>query len=150
MSDRFDAFIDKLQQEIFDEAKETLGEAGFDRWRNPKYNGRMETPDAYAQVIGSCGDTMEIYLKFDGDRVIDASYVTDGCGSSSVCGSFAAEMAIGKSFDEIVEIDGHSIIARLGRISKDDEHCAFLAADTLQEALHDYMVKHSKKKSSIK
>lgn len=144
MSDRFDDFVDKLQQQIFDEARETLGEAGFERWRNPKYNGRMEKPDACAQVTGNCGDTMQIYLKFDGDHVIDASYVTDGCGSSSVCGSFAAEMAIGKSPDEIVEIDGHSVLARLGRISKDDEHCAFLAAETLQKALHDYMVKHGK------
>jgi nitrogen fixation NifU-like protein len=144
MSDRFDDFVDKLQQQIFDEARETLGEAGFERWRNPKYNGRMEKPDAYAQVTGNCGDTMQIYLKFDGDHVIDASYVTDGCGSSSVCGSFAAEMAIGKSPDEIVEIDGHSVLARLGRISKDDEHCAFLAAETLQKALQDYMVKHGK------
>lgn len=144
MSDRFDAFVDKLQEQIFDEARETLGEAGFERWRNPKYNGRMEKPDAHARVTGNCGDTMQIYLKFDGEHVIDASYVTDGCGSSSVCGSFAAEMAIGKSPDEIVEIDGHSVLARLGRLSKDDEHCAFLAAETLQKALHDYMLKHGK------
>ena len=144
MNDRLDAFVDQLQQQIFDEARKTLGEAGYERWRNPKYNGRMENPDAAARVTGSCGDTMEIYLKFNAGRVIDASYVTDGCGSSSVCGSFAAEMAIGKSPDEIAEIDGHCVLARLGRLPKDEEHCAFLAAETLQAALHDQMIKHRK------
>jgi nitrogen fixation protein NifU and related proteins len=144
MKDRLDAFVDQLQQQIFDEARETLGEAGYERWRNPKYNGRMENPDATARVTGSCGDTMEIYLKFNAGRVISASYVTDGCGSSSVCGSFAAEMAIGKSPDEIAEIDGHCVLARLGRLPKDEEHCAFLAAETLQAALHDQMIKHRK------
>jgi nitrogen fixation NifU-like protein len=142
MSENLDSFINQLQQQIFDEARETLGEAGFERWRNPKYNGRMENPDASAKVTGSCGDTMAIYLKFDKDRVTDASYVTDGCGSSSVCGSFAAETAIGKSPDEITDIDGHSILAKLGRLPEDEEHCAFLAAETLQAALHDYMVRH--------
>jgi nitrogen fixation protein NifU and related proteins len=144
MNDRLDAFVDQLQQQIFDEARETLGEAGYERWRNPKYNGRMENPDATARVTGSCGDTMEIYLKFNAGRVTGASYVTDGCGSSSVCGSFAAEMAIGKSPDEIAEIDGHCVLARLGRLPKDEEHCAFLAAETLQAALHEQMVKHRK------
>ncbi|MEJ2038824.1 MAG: iron-sulfur cluster assembly scaffold protein [Desulfosarcinaceae bacterium] len=143
MNDRLDAFIDQLQQQIFDEARETLGEDGFERWRSPKYNGSMEKPDASAQVTGSCGDTMEFFLKFDGQRVAQASYVTDGCGSSSVCGSFAAEMAIGRSPDEIAAIDGHTILSRLGRLPEEDQHCAFLASEALQAALHDHMVKQS-------
>lgn len=146
MRDRLDRFVDDLQQKIFDEAREVFGEEGFERWRNPKYNGRMENPDARARVTGSCGDTMEIFLKFDRDRVCDASYITDGCGSSSICGSFAAEMAIGRCPDEIIAIDGKSVLARLGRMPKEDEHCAFLAAETLQAALHDYMAKHRKQR----
>ena len=141
MNDHLDNFINQLQQQIFDEARKTLGENGFQRWRTPKYNKRMENPDAFARITGSCGDTMEIFLKFHGQQVIDASYFTDGCGSSSVCGSFAAEMAIGKNPDEIITIDGNSILARLGHVSKDEEHCAFLAAETLQAALHDHMVR---------
>jgi len=144
MNDRLDAFVDNLQEQIFNETREAFGEAGFERWRNPRYNGPMENPDAGARVIGSCGDTMEIHLKFDQGRVVDACYTTDGCGSSSVCGSFAAEMAIGRSPDEIAEIDGETVLARLGCFPKEDEHCAFLAAETLQAALHDYMVNHRK------
>jgi len=144
MNNDFDAFVGKLQEQIFDETKEAFGEAGFQRWRNPLYNGKMETPDAYARVTGKCGDTMEIYLKFKDDRVQEASYVTNGCGSSTVCGSFAAEMAIGKDPDELSAITGEAVLEKIGRFPKEDEHCAFLAADTLQEALKDYMIIQTK------
>jgi len=30
MNDRLDAFVDQLQQQIFGEARETLGEAGYE------------------------------------------------------------------------------------------------------------------------
>lgn len=145
MSDKLDAFLDELQEQIFEETREVFGEAGFQRWQNPKYMGRLENPQAYAKVTGSCGDTMEIYLKFTDDRVSEASYMTDGCGSSSVCASFAAETAMGKNPDELVEITGETILNMLGQFPKEEEHCAFLAAETLQEALQNYMVQQGKK-----
>ena len=145
MNDKLDAFLDELQEQIFQETREVFGDAGFQRWQNPKYMGRLENPQAYAKVTGSCGDTMEIYLNFRDERVTAASYMTDGCGSSSVCGSFAAETAMGKTPDELVEINGETILNMLGRFPKDEEHCAFLAAETLQEALQNYMVQQGKK-----
>lgn len=144
MDDSLDRFVDELQEKIFDEAREALGEDGFDRWRNPRYQGRLESPDGYGKVTGSCGDTMEIYLIFENDRVRQSSYVTDGCGSSMVCGSFAAESALGKSPDEVAAVTGETILGRLGRLPKEDEHCAYLAAETLQEALQDYMQRQVK------
>jgi len=144
MSDNFDAFVDNLQEQIFDEAKEAFGEKGFQRWQNPVYNGRMQNYDASARVKGECGDTMEIFLKFDGNRVKEASYLTDGCASSSICGSFTTEMAIGKKTDELTEITGDAVLEKIGRFPKNDTHCAFLAARTLQEALRYYTSKKHK------
>lgn len=145
MNDDFDTFIDNLQEQIFDEAKEAFGETGFQRWRNPKYIGRMKNCDTSARITGDCGDTMEIFLKFSGDRVQSASYFTDGCASSSICGSFAAEMAIGKDPDELAEITGDAILKKIGRFPEEDKHCAFLASETLQEALRCYMIREIKK-----
>jgi nitrogen fixation NifU-like protein len=139
MADNFDSIIEKLQNQIFEEAKEALGELGFQRWRDPIYRGRMDNPDAHARIKGTCGDTMEIFLKFEQGCVKDASFRTDGCASSTVCGSLAAETAIGKDPDQLSEITGETILKILGRFPKEDEHCAFLAAETLQEALKNYM-----------
>ncbi|MBL7216743.1 MAG: iron-sulfur cluster assembly scaffold protein, partial [Desulfobacteraceae bacterium] len=81
---------------------------------------------------------------FEKDRVVEASFQTDGCGSSAVCGSFAAEMAIGKTPDEILDVTGDAILERLGGLPKDEDHCAFLAGETLQEAIGNYMIKQIK------
>ena len=145
MSDSLDDFVQDLQEQIFEETKAAYGEIVYQRWRNPLYMGKMENSDAHAHVKGECGDTIEIFLKFKNDRIKEAVYRTDGCGSSNVCGSFAAEMSIGKSPDEILEITGEKILNKLGEFPKEEEHCAFLAAETLQEALNDYMVKETKK-----
>lgn len=144
MTDKIDAFVAELQEQIFAETREAFGEAGFERWRNPLYRGPLNDADSHARVKGTCGDTMEIFLKFDAnDRVCDAAYLTDGCGSSTVCGSFAAEMTLGRSPDELTEITGEAVLEEIGRFPEDDQHCAFLAAATVQEALSLFMKKKS-------
>jgi len=139
MADRLDRFLDDLQEKIFDEAKEVLGDKGFDRWQNPCFRGRMENFDVHAHALGDCGDSMDIYLRFDKERVAEATYMTDGCGSSQVCGSFAAEMSTGRRVEELADITGEVILEKLGDVPEDDQHCAFLAAGTVQEALRIYM-----------
>jgi nitrogen fixation NifU-like protein len=134
-----DEFVNNLQAEIFEDAKQALGERGFQRWRNPKFNGRMENPDAYAIVTGECGDTMEIFLKFKNNRVSTASYFTNGCASSTVSGSFAAELTLGKNPDELVDITAEKVLNAIGRLPEEDQHCASLSARTVQEALTHYM-----------
>lgn len=144
MSDDFSDFARTLQKQIFDDTKDAYGTAAFERWLNPLYMGTLDHPDGYARVTGPCHDTMEIFLRFKMDRVTEASFQTDGCGSSAVCGSYAAEMAIGKTPDEILDVTGDAILERLGGLPKEEEHCAFLAGETLQEALNNYMINQAK------
>ena len=143
--DDFNAFVDKIQDEVFEEAKNALGEKGFERWRNPKFCGVMEESDGCAQIKGSCGDTMQMYLKINDDKVEQVSYFTDGCGSSSVAGSFTAESAIGKTVEQVFEMDGEDILKKIGTFPEAEEHCAYLAVETLQEAVNNYMVSLTKK-----
>ncbi len=144
MSDNLDDFIDGLQDQIYQETRAAYGDLAFERWQNLLYLGPMEDPDGFARITGSCGDTMEIFLKFQNGRVLAASFQTDGCGTSAVCGSFASEMALNKTPDEVLEVTGEKILEILGGFPKEDEHCAFLAAETLQEALNNYMIKQKK------
>ena len=145
MSDEFDDFTRAMQNQIYEETRQAYGEIAFERWLKPLYVGVMDNADGYSRVTGSCGDTMEIFLKFQNDTVKEASFQTDGCGSSMICGSFAVEMALGKNPDELIEITGEKILEVLEKFPKEDQHCAFLAAEALQEALEDYMKKHGRK-----
>ena len=144
MGDTLDDFVHDIKEQIYEETKEAYGEIAYQRWLNPLFMGPMKNPDSYARSRGVCGDTMEIFLKFEGGRVKEASFQADGCGSSSVCASFAAELSMGKAPDELLAISGEVIMKKLGGLPKEDEHLAFLAAETLQQALNDYMIKKAK------
>jgi chromosome segregation ATPase len=49
-------------------------------------------------------------------------------------------LALGKDPDELTNITGETILNTLGNMPEEDRHCAFLAAETLQDALHNYMI----------
>ena len=99
----------------------------------------IKHPDGKARITGHCGDTMEIDLKFRGDRVSETSYWTDGCAYSLSAVYAAAALAKGKTPDEIIEIDAEVIQKTIGGLPADHMHCAKLAAETLQSALENYM-----------
>ncbi len=106
-------------------------------WLTP----HVKHPDGKARITGRCGDTMEIDLKFTGNRVSETSYWTDGCAYSLNCVCAAADLAKGKTPDEIIEIDADLLQKTIGGLPRDQMHCAELAAETLGAALDDYMSK---------
>ena len=139
MSHSLDEFADRLQEEVNQEVIQKYGERVYERWSNPRFGGRMENPTGYGRVTGNCGDTMEIFLRLEGELVSDASFTTDGCGCSAVCASVACELAIGKEPEKVVDVTGETILKVLGGLPEDDVHCGFLAAETLQAAVDDCM-----------
>jgi nitrogen fixation NifU-like protein len=120
-------------------------EAAFFKWLHALQWQNSKVPDSHACLTGKCGETIEIFLNFNNERVKEAAYLTNGCISSKVCAALAAQMARGKTPDEVVGITAQSILDLLGDFPKGEEHCAFLAVEALQEALHNYMLKQSKK-----
>jgi len=104
------------------------------------FTPHVADPDATAKITGSCGDTMEIRLKFKGNRVVDSSSWTDVCAHSINSVSAAADLAKGKNPDEIIQIDAARIRESVGGLPSDHLHCALLAEETLQAALHNFML----------
>ena len=145
MSDAFKTSKEGITEKTSKESEDMQLQMAFYKWLNDlqwKSNGN---PDGHACLTGKCGETIEIFLNFNGERVKEAAYLTNGCISSKICAALAAHMARGKTPDEITEITAQSILELLGEFPSNEEHCAFLAAETLQEALHRYMLKECKK-----
>lgn len=111
----------------------------IDHAQNPRNMGSLDSPDGFASVTGSCGDTMEIYLRIRNDRILNASFVTDGCGATLAAGSMVTELAKGKAVLEAFKISREDVLNALGGLPKESQHCAQLAADTLKAALRDYL-----------
>ncbi len=142
MTSNLKAHLDELQEKIYDQTLETFGPEVFKRWKEPRYMGRMDNPHSFSSLTGSCGDSVEIYLKFENDKVIEASFFSDGCGPSVVCGSVACELALGMDIENAASIGGEDILGVLGGLPEDKEHCAFLAAQALQEAVYNFAGKN--------
>jgi len=69
MADELDDFARALQDQIYKETKEAYGEVAFERWLKPLYVGVLPNPEGYGRITGTCGDTMEIFLRFEDGRV---------------------------------------------------------------------------------
>ena len=106
--------------------------------RNPHNWGILAESDGYARITGPCGDTMEISLRVRDDVIIECTFDTDGCGATVSCGSIVTEMASNKKVFQAKKIDQESILAYCRGLPEANEHCALLAASTLQKALEDY------------
>ena len=129
----------ELEQSIMEDMQRVYSEKTIDHFLNPRNLGEMPAPDGLSRVTGPCGDTMEIYLKIRNDKVINASFWTDGCGPSIASGSMITEMAKQKDIGEAQRINQHDILAALDGLPEESEHCALLAANTLKEAIKDYL-----------
>jgi nitrogen fixation protein NifU and related proteins len=99
----------------------------------------LTEPDGQARVVGTCGDVMEIRLKFKDGRMVDGSAWTNGCALSFNCVWAAVDLAEGKSPEEILDIDSAMIRDAVGGLPEDHRHCARLAIDTLYAAIDNYM-----------
>jgi nitrogen fixation NifU-like protein len=133
-------FTRELQEQIMAELRRTYSPAVIDHWQNPRNFRMLEAADGYAKNTGSCGDTMEMFLRVKDDMITECTFQTDGCGTTVVCGSVATEMAVGKTFLEALgAVTAAEILRVLGGLPESSVHCAQLAAETLRRALADYL-----------
>jgi nitrogen fixation NifU-like protein len=73
----------------------------LDHSKHPRNFGPAE--DANRQARGNnplCGDRVTVYLKLEGDRIVDAKFEARGCAISVASASMMTEMIKGKTVDE--------------------------------------------------
>ncbi len=117
----------------------------MDHFMNPRNVGEM--PDA--DGIGTegnpvCGDVMKLYIKVDGDRIVDAKFQTFGCGAAIAVSSMITEMVKGKTLDEALKISKETVADALDGLPPQKMHCSNLGADALKKAIEDYLSKVKK------
>ena len=130
-----DDWVDGLQGRVIRDMEKVYSPRVMELWKNPQNAGSLDYPDGYGQVTGPCGDTMQIWLRVKEDVVVEATFWTDGCGTSVVCASMVTTMAKGRTLEQVARIDEQSVLDELGGLPEEDRHCALLAANTLREAI---------------
>ena len=130
-----DDWVDGLQDRVIRDMEKVYSPRVMELWENPQNAGSLDYPDGYGQVTGPCGDTMQIWLRVRADMITEATFWTDGCGTSVICASAVTIMAKGKTLEQAARIDQQSVLDELGGLPEEDRHCALLAANTLREAI---------------
>jgi nitrogen fixation NifU-like protein len=135
MSSELDRMAEELEKELW---------AGYspvvvDHARNPRNAGSIPNADGFASVTGPCGDTVEIWLRVKDNAIKEASFWTDGCGTTIAAGSMITEMAKGSPIAEALRIRQQDVLDALEGLPEESVHCALLASNALKEAVKDYL-----------
>jgi nitrogen fixation protein NifU and related proteins len=124
-----------FQERIKAEMRKKFSEAVVEHSSNPRNTGGFDDANGYARVTGPCGDTMEIWLKVDGDTIVKAGFLSNGCGITIASGSMVTEMVKGKNTNDALIIGQQDVLDALGGLPEEKEHCALLASETLKAAV---------------
>ena len=114
----------------------------MDHFKNPRNVGEIENPDGIGHVGNPvCGDIMELYIKVNGNTIIDAKFKTFGCGAAIATSSMITEMIKGKSVEEALKISNRTVAEALDGLPPVKMHCSVLAEEALRSAIEDYLAK---------
>jgi len=130
---------EKLQEFVTVEMRKVYSEITLDHAMNPRNLGSIENADGFAMVTGPCGDTMEIWLRVKNDRIIEATFMTDGCGTTIATGSMVTELVKGEAISHVLRINQQDVLKALDGLPEESQHCALLAANTMRAAIGDYL-----------
>lgn len=92
---------------------------------------RLHDADGHGKKTGDCGDTVEFFLKLDGDRIQTLAYIINGCINTNACANAIIQLAEGRSLDSAWEIQPETVAAYLETLPEDHFHCAELAVGAL-------------------
>jgi nitrogen fixation NifU-like protein len=114
----------------------------LDYYKNPRNRGTMESPESTARDSNPlCGDVVEMQLKFANGKVTDIKFNGDGCAISQASASMLTEMVMGKSVDEVRQIDKTALLENLGspNLGAVRIKCALLPLKVMKTALYQHL-----------
>jgi len=113
--------------------------------RNPINYGEIENHDVtFHDSNPLCGDSIDIDMKIDGDKVTDIKFHGKGCAICMACSSVLTEITKGKSIDEARTIEKNDVLSELGleHLQAVRIKCALLSLKVLKSALYTYIGKN--------
>ena len=117
----------------------------IDYSRNPINFGEIKDHDVtFHDSNPLCGDSIDIDMKIDDDKVTDIKFHGKGCAICMACSSVLTEITKGKTLDEVRKIDKNDILSELGleHLQAVRIKCALLSLKVVKSALYTYMGEH--------
>jgi nitrogen fixation protein NifU and related proteins len=118
---------------------EQYSEEVMKHFLEPHNVGTFDEPDGVGKVGNPvCGDIMEIQIKVEDDRVVDARFRTFGCGAAIATSSVLTDLVKGRTLIDALQITNEQVTEALGGLPARKRHCSVLAEEGLHAAIKDY------------
>lgn len=112
----------------------------LDHYKNPRNRGKLEPADiSYEDDNPLCGDRIRIDLRLDeGGRVKEVAFSGQGCAISQASASMLTEEVLGKTLDEIKQIEKQDVLDMLGlqQLGPTRIKCALLSLKVLKAGVY--------------
>ncbi len=116
----------------------------MEHFQNPRNVGEIPNPDGVGTVgNASCGDIMQMYIKLNGDRIVEAKFKTFGCGAAIATSSIITERIKGETIDNALKISEETVKEVLSQLPKEKIPCFTLAQEALKLAIEEYKCKQT-------
>ena len=111
----------------------------------PRHAECLQNADGSAVGVGSCGDSIAITLRIEGEIIAEIGCRPEGCEYTVACASAVRSLALGRTTGKALELQPEDVERELGGLPEDHRHCARLAVNTLGDAIADTYRQPSRK-----
>lgn len=125
---------------------ELYRELVLEHYRRPQNFGRLEQPGLEGEDVNPmCGDEQRITMNLDQQgRVFEVAFEGQGCAISTAATSMLTEELLGKTPEQILQINQEQIMEMLGsQVSAQRVKCALLGLNIAQAASSQYLIERS-------
>jgi len=132
--------IHKFKDIVLIEEDEIYKENVLDHYKNPRNFGSIKDYTFKSKEFNSsCGDEIEIFIKFKNNKIIESKFIGRGCAISQASASMLTDILRGKTLDQVKSIHKKDILDLLGiQVGIVRMNCALLPLKSLHNGVNRY------------
>ena len=109
-------------------------------YKHPMNQGKIERPSLVEHGTNeACGDEMDLYLKIENGKVIDAKFEAESCSVGIVSSAILTDEIKGKTLAEVKAFSKKDLLELIGvNLTTSRIKCATLPLETLVKGIEEY------------